>query len=284
MQSTFGRMVVALSVFVPILLAGPVEAAANPPPPSSVQVSSTTVRPGDTLTIVEQVYNPLTFDVTGAKPTIEAKEVAFSAVADLVDCAVVVFPCYEYLGAYRAQVGDLPPGESRAATFTLRIRGDAPLGAFTLRHALVGENYGFVEFDGPVITVLPGAGDLAVSLDAAPGGVQTATVNHTVTVRNIGPAGVTAIRMVATYPSGLRFLQSTGCTHPANTNQVVCDFASLPAGGTATARFLLTSDQLAPGPVTTTITRQASAPGDRNPANDAGTVTCVAVTNQLLRC
>jgi Domain of unknown function DUF11 len=247
-------------------------------------VSSTTIRQGDTLTVVEQVYNPLTFTVTGAKPTIEGKEVPITAVADLVDCTVVVFPCYEYLGAYRAQVGDLPPGETRSATFTLRIRDDAPLGAFTLRHALVGENYEFPAIDGPVITVLARAADLAVSLDASPRGILAPTINYDVTVRNAGPADATAVRLVATYQSGLHFVQSTGCTHAARTRQVVCDVASLPAGSTSTARFSLAPDLLALGSLTTTVSRQQSTPDDPNPANDTAAVTCVAVTGLLLRC
>ena len=287
MQRKFGRrkaeilsvVIAALAMF----LVGPAVATAAPAT-SSVEVSSTTVRHGDTFTIVEQVYNPESFTVTGAKPAIKGKEVAMSSIAELVDCAMVVLPCYEYFGTYRAPVGDLPGGESRSATFTLRVRDDAPIGSFTLLHQFVGDNYAFAAIDGPVITVLPRAADLSVSLDASPRGILTSRVDYGVTVHNVGPGDATAVRLTASYPSGMRFGYSSSCVHVASTWTVTCDIASLPAGATATARFSVQTGLLALGPLTTSVVRQQSTPDDPNPADDGDSITCSAVTGLLVRC
>jgi uncharacterized repeat protein (TIGR01451 family) len=272
-----------VTAMITVGLAGPSVAAAEPPT-SSVEVSPTTLQPGQTFTVTEQLFNPEDFTVTGAKAAVYGLEIPIVDVAELVSCTGTVAPCSQFFSSFRAPVGDLPAGESRTVEFTLRVKDGAQPVQFTLQHQFVGDNFAFAILDGPVITVTGGEADLAVSLDASPRGVLTSTVTYTISVSNAGPADATGIRLVATYAAGLRFTGSASCTRVPDTRNVNCDIAALPAGATATASFSTAAGLLAIGPFTTRVKREQSTPGDPNPANDSAARTCSALTGLLVRC
>lgn len=259
-------------------------AAGAEPPTSSVEVSPTTVAAGGTFTVTQTIFNPEDFTVTGGKPAIYGKESAIVGIADLVGCSGNTAPCHALGSSYRAPVGDVPPGESRTVVFTLRVKDDAVGGAFTLQHQFVGDNFSFETFDGPVVTVVPPAADLAVSLGASAHGLLVSRVDYTITVRNNGPGNATGIRLVATYAAGLQFARSNDCTRVAGTRNVNCDVAALPAGSARTLRFSADAGLLALGPFTTRVVRQQSTPSDPNPTNDSAARTCTALTGLLVSC
>lgn len=279
-RTTIISVVVAMAA---IALTGPLTASADPPT-SAVTVDSTTVQQGETFTVTETIFNPRDFTVTFAKPTIYAKELSIVSFTDLVSCTNTTIPCFAFGASYRAPVGDLPPGESRTVTITLRVKDDAPVGPFTLQHQFVGDNFSFDILDGPVITITGKNADIAVGLDASPRGILTATVNYTVAVTNTGPANATAIRVTSTYPAGLTFGNSSECTRVPNTRTVICDIPALATGASTTAHFSAHTSLLALGQLTTRSQRTQSAPTDPNPANDTATKTCTAVTGLLVIC
>ena len=116
-------------------------AAQAAPPTSSVEVGSTTVVPGQTFTVTQTVYNDRDFTVTFAKGAIYGSPAAIADVADLVSCTgVTALGCFQYGSSYRAPFGDLEPGGSRTAVFTLRVKETAAPGQFTLRHLYSSSN------------------------------------------------------------------------------------------------------------------------------------------------
>src|SRR4051812_46038682 len=129
-------------------------AADAAPPSSSVEVSPTTVLPGQTFTVSETIYNDRDFTVTFAKAAIYGSPTAITDIADLVSCTGVTdLGCFQAGSSYRAPFGDLEPGGTKTVVFTLRAKETAAPGQFTLQHQFVGDNYAFETFDGPVVTI-----------------------------------------------------------------------------------------------------------------------------------
>ncbi len=262
-------------------------AAEAAPPSSAVDVSPTTVLPGQTFTIKETVYNAdSTSTMASAKPAIYGTPTAITDVADLVSCEGSTVPCFQVGSSYRGAVGDLAPGGTAEVVFTLRVKDTAAPGQFTLRHQLVGDNYSFDILDGPVITIgsPTTVADVGVGLGATGHGGLGPRFDYTVTVSNAGPSTATGVRVVATYPSGLQFAGANGCARVGSTRTLNCDFASVAPGTSATARFSASGGLLSLGSFTATATRTASSPGDPNAANDSAAKTCSAVTGLIVNC
>jgi uncharacterized repeat protein (TIGR01451 family) len=263
----------------------PLAAAAEAVVPSSVvEVSPTTVQPGQTFTVTQTVTNTDSSTMTNAKPAIYGNPTSIVDVTDLVSCSGNTAPCFPFGSSYRAPVGDLGAGESRTVVFTLRVKDTAASGSFTLQHQLVGDNFSFQILDGPVITIQPSKADVGVSLDAAVRPGLLPDIDYTLTVANLGPATATGIRVVATYKDGLQIVSTTGCVRVPGTRTLNCDIASLPSGATATAKFTADPELLAIGPFTTSVQRQQSSPADPNPDNDHADKTCSLLTGLLVRC
>jgi hypothetical protein len=258
--------------------------AAAAPPSSSAGVSPATVAPGETFTVTEQISNPQDFTVTFAKAALYSTPRSIVDVADLVSCTGTTSDCFAFGSSLRAPVGDLPAGESRTVTFTLRAKEDVDPGTVTLQTQLVGDNYAFDTLAGPDLTITPKAADIGVAMTASPPGVLTSKITYAITATNTGPGDATAIRLSAKYASGLAYAGSTTCTRVGTTREVTCDIASLPSGASKTVTFSANAGLLALGPLTTTVTRQASTPADPNAANDKAASTCTALTGLLVRC
>lgn len=208
-----------------------------------------------------------------------------SNVFDLVSCTGNTAPCGPVGSTFRGPVGDLPAGEGRTVGFTLQVKDTAPTGSYTLEHQFVGGNFSFAAVNGPVLTISSVAttADLAVSLDASPRGILTSRITYTVQVANLGPADATGVRVGGTYAAGLFWAAGNGCVHPSG-RAVQCDFAAIPAGGTASATFSVDAGLLAIGSFTTTMSRVSSSPADPVSGNDSAHRSCSALTGLLVRC
>ncbi|WP_199237258.1 DUF11 domain-containing protein [Kribbella antiqua] len=264
------------------LVAVPATTANAAPPTSAIEVSSTTLHPGDTLTVTQTVYNTASFTITGAKGGLYAQGLPLTDFVDLVSCTGAII-CYPFDGHYRADFGDLPGGESRMAVFTFKVRDDAP-GSYTLRHQLVGDNYSFDALTGPVITIVPNSADVGVSLNAVAQGLLRSRITYTITVTNNGPADATGIRVTTAYPAGMSYAGSSNCARVGTTRTVNCDVASLASGASTTRSFSADAGLLTLGSFTATAQRTASSPSDPNAANDAASRSCTALTSLLVRC
>ena len=262
-------------------------AAQAAPPPSSVEVSTTTVLPG---TDIHRHGNPLQrtsisrWKAGKARSPRDRRRSPTSS--DLVSCVDTTADCYTYDGSYRAPFGNVEPGGTKTVTFTLRVKETAAPGQFTLRHQFVGDNYAFESTDGPVITIGQSttAADVKVALGATGHGGLSARFDYTLTVTNNGPSAAGGIRVVATYPAGLSFGSATGCTRVGTTRTLNCDVASLASGASATAKFSLNGGLLAIGSYTTSVQRTASSPTDPTSANDSASKTCSAFTGLIVSC
>src|SRR3954452_17193719 len=256
-------------------------------PTSSVEVSPTTVLPGQTFTVTQTIHNDRDFTVTFAKGAIYGTPTAIVDVVDVVSCTnTTAVGCFQAGSSYRAAFGDLEAGGTKTTVWTLRVKDTAAPGQFTLQHQFVGDNYAFETFDGPVITIgnpVTNA-DVKVALGATGHGGLNARIDYTVTVTNTGPGAASGIRVVATYPAGLSFASGTGCAHVSGTRTVNCDVASLASGASATPRFSVNGGLLALGSYTTTAVRTASSPADPNSANDSASKTCSALTGLIVTC
>lgn len=259
--------------------------AAAAPPSSSAQVSPATVAQGQTFTVTEQIYNPQEFTITSARASLSSTPRAITDVADLVSCTGTSTDCYAFGSTFRGPVGDLAAGESRTVTFTFRAKDDVDPGTITLQSQLVGDNYALETLDGPdlAVTGTPKTADIGVPVKAAPGNFIS-RITYTITATNHGPGDATAIRLSATYPAGLDYAGSTTCSRVGTSRQVTCDIAALPSGASTTVSFSANAAVLALGPLTTTVTRQASTPADPNAGNDTAASTCHALTGLLVRC
>jgi uncharacterized repeat protein (TIGR01451 family) len=288
MQRSWRRITILSSVAAlatAFLAMAPAAQAATPS--SSVEVSSTTVLPGQTFTVTETVHNNEDFTVTFAKAAIYGSPTAITDVVDVVSCTGVTdLGCFQAGSSYRAPFGDLAAGGTKTATFTLRVKDTAAPGQFTLQHQFVGDNYSFDTFDGPVITIgrPSDIADVKVALAATGHGGLNARLDYTLTVTNTGPSAASGIRVVASYPAALAFGSATGCTRVGTTRTLNCDVASLASGASATAHFSLNGGLLALGSYTTSVQRTASAPADPTSANDSASKTCSALTGLIVTC
>ena len=256
-------------------------------PTSSVEVSPTTVLPGQTFTVTQTIHNDRDFTVTFAKGAIYGTPTAITDVVDVVSCTnTTAVGCFQAGSSYRAAFGDLEAGGTKTTVWTLRVKDTAAPGSFTLQHQFVGDNFSFDTLDGPVITIgnpVTNA-DVKVALGAVGHGGLNARIDYTLTVTNTGPSAATGIRVVATYPAGLSFASGSGCAHVAGTRTVNCDVASLASGASATPKFSVNGGLLALGSYTTTAVRTASSPADPNSANDSASKTCSALTGLIVNC
>ncbi|GHG51479.1 hypothetical protein GCM10017567_87830 [Amycolatopsis bullii] len=256
-------------------------------PTSSVDVSPTTVLPGQTFTVTQTIHNPTDFTVTFAKGALYGTPTPITDVVDVVSCTnTTAVGCFQAGSSYRAAFGDLEAGGTKTTVWTLRVKDTAAPGQFTLQHQFVGDNYAFETLDGPVITIAEPStqADVKVALGATGHGGLNARIDYTVTVTNNGPSTATGIRVVATYPAGLSFASGTGCTPVSGTRTVDCDVASLANGASATPKFSVNGGLLALGSYTATAKRTASSPADPNPANDSAAKTCSALTGLIVTC
>jgi hypothetical protein len=267
-------------VLASVALSSP--ALAAPPDPSAVSVSATELSPGQVFTVSFELYNPADFTVTAAKAQLRLLEASMSDVFDLVSCTGTVDPCGPLGSSFRGPVGDLPPTEGRTVVFTLQVKDSAPNGSYTLEHQFVGGNFAFAAGTGPVLTV-SSAADLAVSLDASARGVLVSRITYTVRVANLGPADATGVRVGGSYAAGLSWAGGSGCVRTMG-RSVQCDFAAIPAGGSASATFSVDAGLLAIGSFTTQVSRVSSSPSDPVSANDSAHRSCTALTGLLVRC
>lgn len=274
-------------VAVLVVLAGllvPGIAVAAPPDPSAVTLGASEVAPGDTFTASVELFNPQNFTVTGANAQLRVVEAPITSVFELVSCSGGA--CFEYSPtSYRGVVGDLAPGGGATVVFTFRVRDGAPFGDYTLEHQFVGGNYSFAAGTGPVVSVVdtPQLADLAVSLDASPRGILTSRITYTVSVVNNGPADASSVRIGGTYASGLAWASGNGCVRDGSRG-VVCDFASIPVGQTASASFSVNAGLLTIGSFSTSVARTSSSPSDPDSGNDSARRSCAALTGLLVRC
>jgi uncharacterized repeat protein (TIGR01451 family) len=256
-------------------------------PSSSVEVSTTTVLPGQTFTISETVHNDRDFTISFAKAALYGTPTAITDIVDVVSCTnTTAVGCFQAGSSYRAAFGDLEAGGTKTTLWTLRVKDTAAPGPFTLQHQFVGDNYSFDTYDGPVITVGNPAtnADVKVALAASGRGGLNARIDYTLTVTNSGPSTATGIRVVATYPAGLSFGSATGCARVGSTRTLNCDVASLASGASATAKFSVNGGLLALGSYTATVVRTASSPADPTSANDSASKTCSALTGLIVTC
>lgn len=255
-------------------------AQAAPPDTSAVVVSDTTLAPGTTFTVTQEVHNPTDFTITSAHASIGG----LVGVADLVSCTGALVECFDFGSTYRGFLDEVGPGEVRTVEFTFRVRDGLAGGVYPWTHQFVGGNFAFEELPGPALTVTPETADLRVGLRAAAGGLLAARVDYAVTVTNDGPAAATGIRLVATYAAGLGWAGSGDCARVGGTRTVHCDLDGLAAGASRTLRFSTSTGLLALGPFTTTVERAASMPADPDPSDDRAGRTCSALTGLIVTC
>lgn len=257
--------------------------AEDPPPTSVVDVSATTLGPGETFTVTQTVYNKIAIPIEGGKAALYAEGANLTDWLELVGCTGATI-CYAFDGAhFRAAIGDVPPGESRTVVWTLRVKDSPRSGPFVLRHQFIGDNYAFDAYTGPTITITPQEADVAVSLSASVRSLITSRVTYTITVKNNGPGDATGIRVVGTYPAGLVYA-GTSCTRVGTTRSVNCDIASLAAGASTTRTLSADTTLLTVGSLTATAQRTASSPADPVASNDKATRTCTALTGLIVHC
>lgn len=258
--------------------------ASAAPPTSAIEVSSTSLGPGDEFTVTHTVYNAASFTIVGGKAALFGKGgVSLPDMFDLVSCtgAVICFPLdIEFRGA----LGNVPSGESRTVVFTFRVKDTIAPGSVTLQHQFLGDEYAFELFEGPTLTFVPPDADIAVSLNAAARGLLVSRITYTITVRNDGPSDATGIRVTATYPAGLAYAGSSACTRVAGTRTVNCDIPALASGASTTRTFAADAGLLTVGSLVATAARTASSPSDPNAANDEASRSCTALTSLIVRC
>ncbi|HKN56006.1 MAG TPA: hypothetical protein VJX66_26155 [Amycolatopsis sp.] len=280
MQRSRITFLVALTALSAALCATPAQADT---PTSTISVSDATVQPGGTFQVTQTLYNPKDFTVTAAKAALYGKEKRIVDLVDLVSCTGTIVPCAPYLSSFRGPVGDLGPGETRTVVFSFRVKDDAELGAVTLQHQFVGDNYAFDTFDGPQLTIAPPPrADVKVALAATPRQSWTARVDYTVTVTDAGPATASDIQVAANIPAGRRFIGGTGCTAAAG--KISCTVAKLDAGASTTLKFTTDGTMFSFGDFTTTVQRKSSSPEDPVAANDSASKKCTAFTGLLVTC
>jgi len=266
-------------------LATGAQVAAAAPPSSAIEVSTTSVAPGETFTVTQTLSNDRDFTIVGAKAGMYAKEPAsLPNLVDLVSCPEA-FACDQLGVGYRSGFHDVPAGETRTVTWTFRVKDDAPTGTITLQHQYIGENYAFDILDGPTLTIEPGAShsDIAVSLTASVRTLLISRITYTVTIKNNGPATATGVRVVGSYPTRLVYAGGT-CPRVGTTKTVNCDAALLASGASVTRTFAADAGLLTVGSLVATVHRTAGSPADPVAANDIASHTCKALTSLLVRC
>lgn len=260
--------------------------ASAAPPTSAIEVSSTSLSPGEEFTVTHTVYNAASFTIVGGKAALFGKGgVSLPDRFDLVSCTGAVI-CFPLDIEFRAAFGSVPSGESRTAVFTFRVKDDIAPGSVTLQHQFLGDEFAFELFEGPTLTFAPPVteADIGVALNASARGILVSRITYTITVRNNGPGDATGIRVTSTYPAGLSYAGSSACTRVAGTRTVTCDIPALASGATTTRTFAAEASLLTVGALVATTTRTASSPSDPNAANDQASRSCTALTSLFVRC
>ncbi|MFI5734146.1 DUF11 domain-containing protein [Kribbella sp. NPDC051587] len=271
-----------MTVVAGALLIAPGTALAADPPSSAIEVSDTSLSVGQEFTITQTVHNSASFTIVGAKAAIFGKTgVSLPTMFELQSCTGATI-CYPLDIEYRASLGDLPSGETRVIVYTFKVLDTAPA-SVTLQHQLLGDEYSFDLFEGPTLTFAqtPTAADVAVGLTGRASGGR---INYTVTVKNNGPATATGINVSATYPSGLTYVGTTGCTRVGTTRNLYCPVTSLASGESVTKTFSASAGLLTTGSFTATAQRVASLPTDPAAANDKASKTCSILLGLLVSC
>ncbi|WP_146044403.1 DUF11 domain-containing protein [Amycolatopsis sp. BJA-103] len=250
-------------------------------------MSPTTIAKGSTFTITQTVTNQTSETYTSARANIYASTENgkyLPKITELISCTGdVTGPCETFGAAYgyHVAVGALPPGESRTVVYMFRMNTDAPTGALKLRHKLDPErDYQ----DGPPITIIDVAPDIAVSLEAVSRGVLSSTVDYTITATNTGDGDAKSATVTATYPDGMALGSSPDCTESTGPRELTCSVGALPAGATTTLRFTAHPELLNLGSLTATARLVSSAPVDPNPANNTASRSCTAITGLIIVC
>jgi uncharacterized repeat protein (TIGR01451 family) len=260
----------------------PLTASADDPPSTTVQVSSTSLSPGEEFTVTQTVTNIADFTFEGAKAALYAKDAVLTDWLDLVSC--VGGNCFVAEGQhFRASLGDLPAGESRTIVWTLRVKDNPKTDPFILRNQLLADNYAFEIFSGPTITIVSNAADVAVALTASVRTVLVSRITYTVTIKNNGPGDASDVRVVGTFPSRLTYAGGT-CQRVGSTRSVNCDVGSLASGASVTRTFVADAGLLTMGSLVATAERTASSPSDPVATNDTASKTCTALTSLMVRC
>ncbi len=266
-----------------VFVVAPSVAHAAPPDPSAIHVSSTQLAPGQEFSVAFELFNADSSTITSVNAQLRTLEAPMVDLVDLVSCSGDAPACGIVGSSFRGPVGDMPSGATRSVLFNFRVKDTAAGGSYTLEHQFIGGNFSFQPGTGPVITITPQAADLAVSLDASPRGILTSRITYEVGVTNVGPGNATGVRIDGTIAQGLSWASGHGCVR-SGSRGVRCDFAAIPAGGTATATFSADAGLLSIGSLTTTVSRTSSTPSDPVSSNDSARRSCAALTGLLVRC
>lgn len=262
----------------------PLTASAEDPPSTSVAVSSTTVSPGETITATQTVTNIGGVTLVGTQAAMYALDQSLTDWFELVGCTGAA-NCFVADGQnFRAALGDLPAGESRTVVWTLRVRDDTRTDPFRMRIQLRADNSAFEILDGPRIDIVPGAADIAVTMNASVRAGLVPRITYTVTIKNNGPGIASGVRVFGTVPSKLGYAAGGTCTRVGSTRTANCDVASLAGGESATRTFAGDAGLLTIGTLQATAERTASSPNDPVATNDKATRTCTALTGLIVRC
>ncbi|TDW90911.1 putative repeat protein (TIGR01451 family) [Kribbella pratensis] len=266
-------------------LAVPVAASAEDLPSTSVAVSSVMPSPGETITATQTVTNIGGFTLVNAQAAMYALDQSLTDWFQLVSCSGATTNCFVADGQnFRAALGDLPAGESRTVVWTLRVRDDTRTDPFRMRIQLRADNYAFDILDGPRVDIVPGAADIAVTLNASVRSGLVPRITYTVTIKNNGPGAATGVRVLGTVPSNLTYAAGGTCTRVGTTRTANCDVASLDSGASTTRTFAGDAGVLTIGTLQATAARTASSPDDPVATNDKATRTCTALTGLIVRC
>jgi len=251
----------------------------------ALTVSPATVTVGDSVTVTETITNSNPFTIL--QPTVRLLSTPdnLAGITTLASCdAGPGGTCATLANGYQATLGAAIGGNSSATvTFTLAVNTTAPSSVETLEGQLIATNFSTNPVPGPTLTINALA-DLGVTLTGKPNpGLLSMTLDFTVKVTNSGPGTEVGATYTATATSGLD-ISSTSTCH-AHNNTATCTFGSIPAGGSATAKFNVPIGLLDIGiPFTFNVTRATSTPTDPNPANDSSTTHCTAISVLLASC
>lgn len=256
-------------------------------PEVAVTLSSSTVHPGDTLTVTETITNVHQFSILQPTARLFSAPTAVAGYTTLIGCTGAA-SCSTVDGpngpiGYQGALAEALSGfQAATVTFTLRISPTAAGGTQTMQGQLFGYNYATGVTNGPPLTVVARA-DVAVRLTGTPQpGLLAGDIDFTVAITNNGPDPLVGATITTTLPAGLS-ATSAACT--PGTGQVVCTFGGLAKGGSATESFTVPVHLLSIGlPYRFTATRTTSSPTDPNSANDTATTTCTALTSLLVSC
>ncbi|WP_433403829.1 DUF11 domain-containing protein [Streptomyces sp. CA-146814] len=264
---------------------------------TTIEMSTTAARPGDTVTFTVTVTND-TDTEKGALLSLQPSAPVFSPVVD-GNCVIESGPQPDQCriappdggGSLELDHGyvskpPIDPHSSAKVSLTTTVAKDAAPGAYTLTAS--GEfDFEPVDFspESPTFTVLGADADLEVGLNADPAPLSP-QVTYTQTVTNNGPATVTSGTVTTKLPAQTASVSGlpANCAFTPGAKSVTCTLNDLANGSTATHTFTAKMNLTSLGSLPATATRTTSTPTDPNPANDTATATCTAVTSLIINC